>query len=332
MKKPYALSTLKRLYTKLNLQLEPIGVDAEDLNDYIQACANFYQVIEAEEVWKMMFRALPKSSKLRSLTREQFDTFLSIAARDAGIGYSVLPEKEFYCDGCDDLFIVVNWLIFSINPDFSPEEIKKFGACVKHGIEYCGPSPLVISYDGFYALQEQREGKSLYVPKNILDYLDEDYYEKTPQTVAMKTFLRKVMKIPSNEIRSIMFVLLDDICDARISTSEALQKAIEEVEASGKPFKGDKQVDQFMQLWMDLNNNTRLPANRGFTPLELRAKDDRRLPPRISFGPGIQKSIQEGRLDAQEFREMIQSMGLPSITESSMLEEINKALLAKGEN
>lgn len=88
-------------------------------------------------------------------------------------------------------------------------------------------------------------------------------------------------------------------------------------------------------MWIELNNNTRLPSNRGFTPHGLpKKRDNNGLPPMpmISFGPGLQKSIQEGRINAQEFREMVNSMSLPSVTRNSMLEEIDKALMGKGKN
>jgi len=72
----------------------------------VQACVDFYQIIEADWAWSILLRTVPKSSILRKVPRELFDAFLAIAARDGVKNYRILPEKEFYTDGNADLYIV----------------------------------------------------------------------------------------------------------------------------------------------------------------------------------------------------------------------------------
>lgn len=71
-----------------------------------------------------------------------------------------------------------------------------------------------------------------------------------------------------------------------------------------------KQFDTLMQLIQDYNNSAHLWVNRGWTPTEL----SRRYAPQgikeISLGPGIQKMINEGNIDIEEFRQRLAEMGI----------------------
>lgn len=322
-KAPYAPSTLKRLYSKLDLELAPLGLDVTVLNDYVQACANFYQIIEVEEAWKMMPRALPKSNRLKSIPRGVFDAFLSIAGRDAEKGYRILQDKELYDDGGEGLYIICGALLIAPNPDFGEKELKRYKACAAKGEAYTGVSPEIITYANFYALQEQREGKPIYVPREILKYLDEDYYEKTPQVVAMEKFLRKI-GVPNADVRLAMVLMLADIRDIGIPMRDLPEAVMADIEEYGGKIKGIQQYRQYLDLLTDLSNNTSMPSNRGFTPNELHAKMSGGSPKQLSFGPGIQKSMKDGELDAGEMRRMILSSDLPDELKASMLGELSR--------
>lgn len=188
---------------------------------------------------------------------------------------------------------------------------------------YTDASPEIVTYKDFYTLQEQREGKPLYVPKDILKYLDEDYYERTPQVAAAESFLRKV-GVPNADVHSTMIAILADICDIKIPTQDLPETVMADIEEHGGKVKGIQQYQRYLDLMMDLSNNTRLPSNRGFTPNELRAKMGGGLPKKFSFGPGIQKSMNDGALDAEKTRSIIMTANLPDELKASMLSELDK--------
>ena len=97
-----------------------------------------------------------------------------------------------------------------------------------------------------------------------------------------------------------------------------------DIEEYGGKIKGIQQYRQYLDLLTDLSNNTSMPSNRGFTPNELHAKMSGGLPKQLSFGPGIQKSIKDGELDAGEMRRMILSSDFPDELKASMLGELSR--------
>ena len=94
MLKPYAQSTLTKKYRATGIAKDII----ESVKDYIDACANFYYLLEMEEARRIILEHI-------SITEEQLDLLLPLLARDDDLDAYIIPESEFFRDGNDDVYI-----------------------------------------------------------------------------------------------------------------------------------------------------------------------------------------------------------------------------------
>ena len=332
MKKPYAESTLRRKYRETGLGVEKISL----IHDYLFACARFYQIIELDEVRKIL-------SKQGHITRAELDAVLPVMERDDFLEYSLINEGDIYQDGANQMLLVEKAFMLSDNPDFDNDPVD---LALKSGDEPDLSKMVHLDWEKFYALDEQRSDKPLYVPKDILLYANDDYYEKTPQTEAMKTFLRKRCALnkqgsifqrmneqsfttePSDEEFADWTILnlVDLINDFSISSADQIKKGLELLEEIGYTFK-ERDLQRFMDLFSDLNNHTRMPSNRGFTPDELFRPNSSSLPREISFGPGMQAMLRSGEIDPAEFKRTVMGdADLPMELKTNLMRETERAL------
>lgn len=115
------------------------------------------------------------------------------------------------------------------------------------------------------ALLKTRAGKSMYLPNRaeFLKYSRPHYYEETPQTIALKNKLAKI---------------LGDVIGAetvtngihRLCAAEAGVRGISDyINAMDVVFESFEEFQETIQLIMDMNNTTRLWSNYGHTPREM---------------------------------------------------------------
>lgn len=84
-----------------------------------------------------------------------------------------------------------------------------------------------------------------------------------------------------------------------------------EMEDSGIVLGSMTDMNEWMALYNDLHNHTRMPFNRGHCPQEMMGKmKPSRKPPMLSFGPGLMKMIEDGEMDGQELISRIEKMGV----------------------
>lgn len=118
-------------------------------------------------------------------------------------------------------------------------------------------------------LINDRAGKPKYEPAfdELLQYVDWNYYEQTPQIKALDNFFSKYM---DNQAQRLM--LMDEIHD--LAASEArLQEYFDLIDSVGVEFKGEAEPMKLANLLVDVQNNTRLWRNHGHTPNELYRKE-----------------------------------------------------------
>lgn len=337
MKKPYARSTLKQKYKETGLDPRL----REKARAYLTACANFYKIIEAKDAWKVF-------GDQCGITREELSTLLAIFARDDSMPFYVERESELYGDGSDELLLIDKEFLIKPNEEFDSDEFLR---CIQDEKPYDGPEMFDEDWDIFFELDQKRAGKPLYIPSNILRYADEKYVEETAQVTAMRQFLEKELKFDVKE--SFLPYLLEDaepargkaadirkqasafairemnsmICDICLPPDKALSLELESLKELGYRIRGAKQLQRFADLFSDMNNHTRMPSNRGYTPYELMQRSGGGALPRLEFGPGLQASIQSGELDGPALKLAI--MGeedLPLDVRENLLREVDRAL------
>ena len=75
----------------------------------------------------------------------------------------------------------------------------------------------------------------------------------------------------------------------------------------------EKQLEQFVELYTNLNNHSHLWQNCGWKPHDLFRATNSGLPKSISIGPNLQKLFDSGEMDREEFEEGLRQMGIEMI-------------------
>src|SRR5690625_1509336 len=119
----------------------------------------------------------------------------------------------------------------------------------------------------------ERKGKPFYIPpkKELLNYKDEFYFEKTKHYFALLHYVTKHFT-KGNKQRA------TDICeDIQLMCQDefALSDILNRFNQLGIVFDSENQVTEVMNLVVNLANNTRMWANNGFTPIELATYEKR---------------------------------------------------------
>lgn len=114
-------------------------------------------------------------------------------------------------------------------------------------------------------LVAEREGKPRYTlsREEFLKYSDWDYYEVTPQLIALENQLLKFIADP-DEVLDILDEI-HDMCAAETGVQETFDLLL----SKGVVFDSREQAEAIIQLIINVQNNTRLWVNNGHTPKEL---------------------------------------------------------------
>ncbi len=114
---------------------------------------------------------------------------------------------------------------------------------------------------------ELQQGKKYYSPtkEELILYAKPNYYAKTPQVLDLQNFLVSEMKVNPLALNSLMYQLIWGIV-----IGKNMQAAFDKIEEFGIQFKNMSQAELFTALFTKVWNNTRVWANCGYTPIELR--------------------------------------------------------------
>lgn len=129
----------------------------------------------------------------------------------------------------------------------------------------------IVIFDDISKVLAERIGKPHFIPsKNqLLKYKDDLYFEKTKYYNALLRYVTKELTDGDREeatdiCEEIQYICLDDF-----SPSEIFDLFIR----VGIIIKSREQIDKLMKLVIELANNTRLWANNGHTPNEIRSME-----------------------------------------------------------
>ncbi|MCD7848157.1 MAG: SEC-C domain-containing protein [Oscillospiraceae bacterium] len=215
---------------------------SQTLRKYFASAAQLYGIIKLQKLYEIIFSQCPNL-----VTREEFLKFAEIA-KDEIEGYGILGEKDIYIDGRDTPFMeyeVIDSMIFLRDDD---EDGRPYYETVK----------------------QRQEGKPFYIPKKnvFLQYNDFGFYEHTEQSEKLKALLinRFGMALPDAEeaMWDLSGLVNTDMQDFNDIT--AFMKEAYDVEIN----KSLKDVQDFLLLFTNFSNNSRMQCNRGHTPMEIR--------------------------------------------------------------
>lgn len=102
-----------------------------------------------------------------------------------------------------------------------------------------------------------------------------------------------------------------DVFCGLFSFTKDINAQIERLESVGVRLSANE-CKRFLSLLMEFNNSSHLYTNHGWAPSEMHSNSmrDYNGPLRLSFGPGIQKAIAEGKYSIDEFKARLEEMGI----------------------
>ena len=248
------------------------------LRKYFNAMANLYGIIPLHKAKEILFSLSPKL-----VTEDEFLAFAEIARHECE-GYYILGGDELYTN-------------------------------VRHtkplDREIIDVILMDASTDLYIETKRSQQDKPYYVPdkKHLLEYSDPFYCEDTPEACRLRSFLKERCGL-SDEREAIVFDEL--LFDIRSAVSQ-LPDAFGTLEKLGVRLKSRRDAKRFFALYSAFHNTTRMPCNRGHTPVEIRqmTPSEQRLRS-LSPGPNIRKSLQTGEMDIEDFRRHILTTKMPS--------------------
>jgi hypothetical protein len=281
----YDRATLKRQYVKLALSDETVDL----LHRYFDAMAGLYQVIPLETAYEII-----KSQNMNFISKGKFAEFSNIARRE---------KHRYFILGLEDLYL----------NEKTEKDIER---------EIVHEDLVDFDLDYYYHVAEGQQGKPYHVPlkKELLRYSEPFYEEETEHTRAMLRFIKNELKYedgsaPDDETAE--GVLSDFIVIIRASGPEPLETLKDimyVIERMKLAFENEGKAHEFIKLYNNFYNNTRLPINRGHTPGEISEieKLEGGIPKTVQFGPKLIQQLRDGEWDMDELRKMLMGMDYPS--------------------
>lgn len=121
--------------------------------------------------------------------------------------------------------------------------------------------------DRLYLRVEETQGnKEYYIPnpEEIIEYTENGYPVSDPYYRRLKTFLMRKMNMKPDEAEEYMPVIW-----GQVSMGEVLSDIMESF-GEDFVFPSEEALKEFVSIMTDINNNTRMLVNRGWTPNEIR--------------------------------------------------------------
>lgn len=339
--KPLSPKTLERKYAELGLSKAKIDL----LRNYFLCFANLYGMLEVREAWDVF-----KHYEGNKIRKKDFIAFSGIVQREPDLPFSVLELNEVFTDepaGKPDMRLIVNndliglgygkyeqiyrlsdvavdkplWLPdskdelfeFHIDRFYLSEEGKKMaeflsdlksdGVFKMHGgktaeIRDIEDNPIKgkrLSDFVFYTHLEQFE----------IDYYKSESKKETLRQLFKETALKKLLDyIRMNlQIGNHFYNSVADDLDYTLKFME---------EELGVTLT-EKQLEQFIELFTNLNNRSHLWQNCGWKPDDLFRAANSGMPKSVSIGANLQNLFDSGELDRDEFEEGLRKMGIELI-------------------
>ena len=341
MMKPLSPNTLEKKYAELGLSQDRIDL----LHDYFLCYSNLYGVISVGDAWSV-FR---EYEGIRLLHKKDFIAFSGIVQREPGHPYTVLELKEVYTGETTEdpaqRLIVNNRLIGTgyhkyvmlyktverqmNRPYYLPAERTAFLANTEDGFflspdgkkmvrflgrlrtdgKYRGydgkPCGEILDLDGNPAAGKRLSDFACYTQFERLeiDYVKSEAKKEKLRREYKKTALDKILDYIFMQIQTGGY-LPDQ------GPAETMRRFVDFLSQKlGVEFTA-AQMQQFFELYVNLNNRSHLWQNCGWQPDELARRGTSGLPETISIGPNMKKLFEEGEMDQAAFEQQLKKLGI----------------------
>ncbi len=236
----YEPGRLLEMYRALRIPQET----QDTLFAYCMAAKRLYGIIPLKKLYEIY------NWQNKTISKTDFLAFAEIMRHEANNGFAILGRECFEPDA----------------PASDPMER-----------ELIAEHLYAISPEDYFDLREEQRGKPWCIlpREEFLRYADDLYYPDSPQRAAMLKFLRTIEKDMPYCTAEDALLEVQDYIEIGLSAEDILNE-LNMLCAHGLK---ERTVRDFIPLYIELNNNSRMIANRGYTPLELRVMDERSQPP-----------------------------------------------------
>ena len=178
-------------------------------------------------------------------------------------------EINFFIDLFNDLFNDVEPLDYYELNRYIRLYVNSSVGIVKHG-SYLASDSLFILEGDLENMLHAREGKEYYIPTKdeLMKYYTEEYVEENKQYKELKKFIYRMVKD-----KELAEDLIEEITFMARWHEGKMDFIFPEFELRGIRFENMKQIQGFVDVYMNFYNNTRIWQNKGFTPYELRKSE-----------------------------------------------------------
>ena len=337
MKKPLSQKTIERMYNDFELKEETINL----LHDYFLSFSNLYGIISIRDAWAVFMNY----EKLL-IHKKDFINFSSVVMREKDLPYYIVDEIDLYCDGSDnplDRLIINNEITNPYNRFSYVYKIEE----QKVGKDYWLPETkeelMCYKQDQFYKSD---------TGKKMVDFLSKLKTDGIKKSKYNESYFEDIYDIEGNPIKGkyikdIIFYTSSERVDLeyyksefrhknflKMYTKNGLEKALCEIKKFIQIYEtspneitkllefftnemgaifNENSVRKFIVLYYNLNNESHLWPNCGWTPNELSKKYSKSGPIGISMGPNIKKMFESGELDKEEIKKELQALGIDFI-------------------
>lgn len=158
-----------------------------------------------------------------------------------------------------------------------------------------------------------QQGKEWFVPPGdpLISFLDTAYLADVRYTKPLYNFLRNRLHQDDKKASHIVNHTLRDIHDG---TSLDIQGILDYMEwyCREKPGFTDTSIQEFIKIYNELYNHTRMAYNCGHTPQEIMKINPPEIPNSLQLGESIRGMLKSGEVDPVEFRELIETTAFPN--------------------
>ncbi len=208
-----------------------------ELHDYCVAVARVYGILTVRELFQLY------NTHNAPLDEDTFLMKLALVIDGSDANFEILGQEDIYNTDTDT--------------DLMDMEIISSQLLAGDTIMY-------------ERLKEAQSGRSMkpFPKAELLAYADVDYYPTTAQQTAMQEWLQlrksSMKRLPDEEV-----MILQDL--ARYDGS--MELALKCMKEDGLQINSDRELQEFLTLWANLNNHTIKRCLRGYTPAELSGAD-----------------------------------------------------------
>jgi len=323
--KPLSPRTIARKYSESGMT----GDQIDFLHEFFLAAARLYGVTRVGDLW-VIYKELGRHQKVVEVRRRDMLTFSAIARRE-NLPYRIYELNEVYeADEPSELQrMVISKDILSkgyygfsdvydidysqVNvPYYIPSNFLQYGQeCIVTKEEW----ELEHTLENLRCATGKQKGKKLGRISIMIE----------PIRVMTEILSEKVQKGHRRCQKELDIWLAEGRKKTSVQVMDVLRRQVQ------RPFLGhrmiiedffksldrlgvhlsEKQAQELIHLLIDYLNAEPLHMNRGWPASLMHAAQQgpARALPEISFGPGLQKSIEEGTIDGEKLKEMAEKMG-----------------------